>query len=103
MAPFLQILSPADLTVLGKSGKNIFLAQTERFVTITWVPFDSSEVVAYNVLRDTKLIANITAASMITKFVDHNRKKNRTYNYTVDAVNGNNQVLAKDCVTVKTK
>lgn len=77
-------LPPQNLA--GVQEKNRFLDQTDIVNILTWKPSLDPLVVKYNLYRNDKLIAEISAKDPL-RFEDHNRKSKRKYVYLLKAVN----------------
>ena len=85
--------------ISGVYCKNTFLSQKELFVVITWCPISDNDVTQYSIFRDDELVA-IIPVNDPREFVDHNREKNRTYEYRVVAENTFGVTLAEGSISV---
>jgi autotransporter-associated beta strand protein len=91
-------LPPTDLR--AHEFKNKFLTETDHIIQLKWSASPSPGVVSYNIYRNGKKIGNVKAFQPLV-FNDHDRSTNRTYVYSVIAVdmNGNESIPAT--ITVK--
>lgn len=75
-------------TFNGIKVKNCFATQTDNINVLKWsAPVDSIGIVSYQISRDGVLIATIPISDPYV-YYDHNRKKDRTYIYTIVSMNG---------------
>ena len=80
-----SILPLESLIVSAKSKKNNFLTESDLMTVLTWsTPLDGAIATQYKIYCDGVMIATIPAGDF-RMYVDHNRKKNRTYVYQVIA------------------
>jgi len=71
---------------VGKAIKNRFATQTDLINKLTWTPSSDPSVVAYLILRNGVLIAEIPASGPFV-YLDHNRRKCSVDTYELIAVN----------------
>lgn len=85
----------------GNVIKNRFASQTDIINVLKWSPpFDSSEIVAYQISRNGVVIADIPASSP-NVYYDHNRQTNTTYTYTIVSLNANGNLSTSLSIILK--
>lgn len=89
--------------VSGRSGKNIFLTQTDIFNIISWTAPDFTPQ-SYEIYRNAALtdLAGCVPASAPLTFEDHNREENTTYTYFIAATRASTGLTLIGSVTVTT-
>ncbi len=86
----------------GKVIKNSFLTQTDRTNVLKWSPpVNFSEIVSYEIRRNGVVIA-VVPASNSRVYYDHNKKKNKTYIYTIVSLNAKGTRSASLTIVLKT-
>jgi len=91
----------SQASVTGHCKTNEFIFQTELYNLITWSAPQGFLPIQYLIFRDaahTNLLGSVNNNTF--KFIDHNRKKNRTYTYYVVAVTSSGSLIPIGNVTV---
>ncbi|MGC1879107.1 MAG: beta-propeller fold lactonase family protein [Rhabdochlamydiaceae bacterium] len=86
--------------VTGKVCKNEDFWQTEIFSAISWNPPLNFTPVEYQIFRNGVLIDTVSSSQL--SFKQHDLKKNKTYVYSIYAVNNNDVTLFIGSVSLRT-
>ncbi len=93
-----ELKAPPLLNLQGAQMKNTFAFEYELYNELTWGPSLSNQTIGYFIFRDGEKIATLDAQT--TTYLDHNRKKNLSYTYSITSFDASGNESIPETITI---